>query len=200
MSRTPKKTTSDLNAELIQEICVDFIVNEKTRIELENKYHVSAAALKEIIERFELVERRDEYQNQVLDKALTRCSKYQSEIIYKATEILHNHVVQVSELQKSQKYNILSSSEIRDIMAILSIISKENRLDNEHPTERTVGTVEVEFAGGYQGVQVRDVVNIEQEEEIPEAETKQIEPPQPEEDEDDVEVEFDDEIGGGLID
>jgi len=139
----------ELTRKIIEQVALDFIVNEKTKKEITVSHNLSDGVAQSLISRLGLVHKREKYRERVLDKALERCSTFQSKIIYKATEILHSHVEKLSVRSREQGKALLSSSEIRDVMAILQIISKEHRLDHDKPTDRTIKEVRVSFPEGY---------------------------------------------------
>lgn len=209
---TTKNSVNDLTREIINEIALEFIVNEKSTKDLMDKYNLSKNSILAIIERGNLVQKRDKYREKVLDRSLERCANYQSKIIFKATELLHEHVEKLSQRARKNANSILSSAEIRDVMAILSIISKEHRLDNDKPTDRTIKTVDVQFPEGFIPItrkpdvivdaDFKDVPKQENEESIREteheenSETKQE---SSETNEEEVVVEIDDDILGSPL-
>lgn len=180
----------ECNRRMIEQIALDFVVNELPKREITKKYRVSDAIYSEIVRRMQLVRKRDTYRKNVLDKSLDRCATHQSKIIYKATDILNRHVEKLSQRQREQKNEILSSSEIRDVMGILAIISKEHRLDSDQATERIIERVQVMFPDGFQPITQtpRDIIA-----EAEVVEPKQIEEPV-EECTDEMVVEVDDSV------
>lgn len=156
-----KKKINDLSTDLIHEICVDFIVNSKTAKELAESYNMGLSSARNIINKFDLLQKQEDYKEHVLQKSVKKCADYHANIIYKSTNILNNHITQMSEKQEKQGEQMLSSADLRDVMSILSLISKEYRLDNDKPTDRSVNSVQLEFAGGYQGIDQRDIIDSE---------------------------------------
>lgn len=140
------KTLGEISRRALEEISLDFIVNELPRREIVNKYHLSDDMLTAIVKQLELHKKRDAYRKKVLDKSLERCSTLQSKIIYKATDMLATHIDDLSKIKKKKPDVPLSSGEIRDVMAIFALISKENKLSNDQATERIVSKVKVEFS------------------------------------------------------
>ena len=140
---------SNLTKKMVEEIALDFIVTDMPISDIKKKYNISDALFSTICNRMALHKKRDSYRNKVLAKSLERCSTYQSKIIYKATEILNTHIEKLSVRQRQQKDQILSSSEIRDVMSILQIVSKEHKLDNDKPTDKIIKEVRVLFPEGF---------------------------------------------------
>lgn len=188
-----KDNFDELTRKKIEEIALDFIVNEKNKSQIISEYNISEGIYYNIVQRMNLIKKRESYRKKVLSKALDRCSTYQSKIIYKATEILHSHVDKLSQKAKQSEHALLSSAEIRDVMAILQIISKENRLDNDKPTDRTIREVKVELPEGFSSI-------IKKPEVIVEAEFKDIQEENNEKEEEEVIVEVDDDIMGSPLD
>lgn len=186
MKTSKDRTVTELTRDIINNVALDFIVNEKDKKQIALENNLSENTMNVLIQRLNLSKKRDKYREKVLDKSLERCSTYQSKIIYKATEILHNHVETLSQKTREQGKVMLSSAEIRDVMAILQIISKEHRLDNDKPTDRTIKEVRVSFPEGYTPITQKPDV-------IVEAEFKDIKE-EPKEEKVEVVVEIDDDI------
>jgi len=154
LMKTKKKnsepsTIKSINEKRLEEIALDFVVNGLTRDEMKQKYNLTEWMYKAIVKNMNLNVKRREYSEKVLDKSIERCSTNQSKIIYKATEILGDHVDKLFKLQKRSGSKILSSTEVRDVMAILQTVGKEHRLDNQKATEIMVGSIKLEFPEGY---------------------------------------------------
>jgi hypothetical protein len=144
-----KGKSNNISRSIVDSFCLDYIINEKSVPELSEKYNFSPVLCHEIVIRMQLVKKRDTYRKRVLDKALNRCATYQSKIIGRATEMLSKHIEALSVKQRQQTQQMLSSNEIKDVMGILQIISKEYRLDNNQPTDNVVKQVQVLFPDNY---------------------------------------------------
>lgn len=179
----------DVRARVIQNIAVDYITNDMTRANLQKKYNISATALSALITRAQLVRKRETYAKKLLEKSLDKCITKQSMVIVRATSILEEHVKALKAKQRRQKDKMLSSSEIRDVLAILAVVSKEHRLDNDEPTEKIVKQVQVMFPDGFEPItNNQDII----------AEAEVVEP-KTTEDNEEVQVEIDDNITGGIL-
>lgn len=146
---TKNRALENITSKRLEEIALDYIVNSRKQSELQSKFNLSKHLVSSIIKEMKLVDKRKRYQEKLLEKSLERCSTYQSKIIVKATEIINGHIQKLSDEQKKENAPKLSSSEIRDVMAILQIVSKENRLDNDQPTEKMVKEVKIQFPEGF---------------------------------------------------
>jgi hypothetical protein len=178
----------NLTDKRVEEIALDFIVNDKTKSDIQRDYNLSRHLVSTIVKEMNLLEKRERYKERVLEKSLEKCSSYQSKIIYKATEILNNHIEKLSNKMKEPNAPLLSSSEVRDVMSILQIVSKENRLDNEQPTDRTIKEVKVQFPEGFRPITSKRevIVDADYKDVKKQEETKEVE--------ESIEVEIDNNI------
>lgn len=186
------RKNDEINSDILKEIAVDFIVHEMKQADICKKHNISSRALRHIVDAGKFVKKREAYKKKVLDKALEKCSNQQANIIYKATSLLDKHVNDLYNASCRQKKRELTSAEVRDILGILAVVSKEHRLDNDEPTEKIVKKVQVEFPAGFQPITQRRDVIVEAEVVQP----KEVEEPKEEE----IKVEVDDDIIGSPLD
>ncbi|MCH9665833.1 MAG: hypothetical protein K0U41_08320 [Gammaproteobacteria bacterium] len=203
MSKNNKLTT-----EMIQKIVVEYVTTDKKKETIAKKFNVSESTITVIVKRMELNKRKEAYNNEVLEKAIRKCSTRQSRVIYSAVGIIDKHVQRLARLQTENPNLILSSAEIRDVMAILQIISKEHRLDTNQPTDSTVSKVQVMFGDQYipalKGQQQRsEIVDAEVVEPKPVEPPKQkfhpLAPKEPASEKEEITVEVDSSMIGGII-
>jgi len=181
------KALDKITQKKLEDIALDFIVNDKTKAEIQRDHNISKYLVDTLIKKMNLVSKKEKYRDKILEKALDRCSTYQSKIIYRATEIINGHIEKLASQQKRSESKLLMSSEIRDVMAILQITSKEYRLDHDKPTDRSIREVKVSFPEGY--------APITQKQTIVDAEFKDVQKEQEiEEKLEEVEVEIDDNV------
>ena len=146
------KSVKDLTTSLLAEISIDFIVNEMSRQGLQKKYNITPWVCDVIVNRNNLVSRREEYRNKVLDKSIDKCSTYQAKMMFKITRLLAKHIDAIDLINQAGKDHKLTSEEVRDMIAILTTISKEKRLNYNEPTEIRDIKVKVSFPEGYQRI------------------------------------------------
>lgn len=145
----------------VEAVAIEYIVNGGTIESIVKKYNTTYQTVKKIIKELKLDEKREKYQKKVLFKSLERCAVKQSEIVAKSTDILNIHIKKLHKRQSLMKGDkTLSTNDIRDVMAILAIVSKENRLDNDKATEIVSG-VKVSMPDSFFPILNKNVVAIE---------------------------------------
>lgn len=187
----------EITQKKVEEIALDFIVNNKSQSQLQKEYNLSAYFVRTLVEEMNLIKKREKYKEKVLDKSLEKCSNYQAKIIYKATELIHQHIDKLYESQKESDSPILNSAEIRDVMAILQMISKEHRLDHDKPTDRSVKEVMVSFPEGFVPI-THNRPTIVEDVEFKEVK-KEKDSEEESEDKEEIEVKIDDKILGNPL-
>ncbi len=150
---------SDLmDSKTLNEICLDFCVKDMTRAEIMTKYKLSITLYILIHKKYKLLERKQKYREKVIDKSIEQCSRHQAKIVSQITSLFSNHVDNVAVLGRKQKYGALTHSQITDLVAIYTIVSKEQRLDNGQATSNIHSKIEVAMPDGYPVISDNKVV------------------------------------------
>lgn len=120
----------------VEAIALEYVIKCASISEIARKFGVMHSSVKKVVKQLNLEEKRSKYQKEVLSKAIQKCSEKQSDIISRSTDILNIHVKKLQDRQRKLTGDkTLTNNDIRDILAIISIIAKEHRLDNNKATE-----------------------------------------------------------------
>jgi hypothetical protein len=130
---------------MVKEMLVDYVANSLSHHLLSEKYHISVYLVKKIATRFKFESRKKEYDKKLLDTVLSKAQKQQTAIIAKITMAINNQVNRLIKMQEDNPDFLISSSHMKDLIASLTIFSKEYRLDNDQLTDSVGFTVKVEY-------------------------------------------------------
>jgi hypothetical protein len=144
MDKTGKRAVGDLQSEILQQIAVDYIVNDMACKDAVAKYNITPGAYYEIRDRMGLIKKREDYRKKILDKAIDKLANKKSKILVDAVDVLLKHVEGVKNLQQNEM-PVLPTSIVNDIIKIAALISNEKRLDEGKATENIGVKVIVEM-------------------------------------------------------
>lgn len=203
MGRFGDLSLGDLTPEIVRSICIDFIVNERSSVEIQRKFNISESAFYAIRDRLDLIKRRDKYRTKVLDKALSKLANKQSVMLVKAVKILSKHMEKIDGFQKISGDMPLPSKLVQDVMNIYSIFQKEKRLDEDKPTDNLGVNVKVQFDDSipilgetvYEEAQIVEIKKDSEEEKL----NREIESKVQETADKEVKVIIDEETIGGVL-
>lgn len=128
----------------IKEMLVDYVTNNLSIQLLSEKYHFSTSVTKQIARKFKFESRKKEYDRKLLDIVLGKAQKQQASIIAKITSGMNEQVNRILKKQDDPNY-IIPSAHMKELVAMLSIFTKEHRLDNDQDTDRIGYTVKVVY-------------------------------------------------------
>lgn len=129
---------------VIKEMLVDYVTNNLSAVLLSEKYHIPVSLVKEVARRYKFETRKKEYDRKLLDIVLGKAQKQQASIIVKITSGMNEQVNRILKMQDDPNY-IIPSGQMKDLVAMLTIFTKEYRLDNDQETDRVGYTVKVEY-------------------------------------------------------
>lgn len=164
---------SEMGKDVLKNICVDYIVNELSRQEIADKYNITPGLCGAIVLKMDLVNRREKYRERVIEKALEKCSKYQAKIIADVTQMFAKHIDHMELARRIQDKKMLTHNQVKELVAIFSLIAKERRLDNDEPTSHVAATVKVELPEGMPVISKDQTIDVTPKKEEP----KKIEKP-----------------------
>ena len=130
---------------MVKEMLVDYVANSLSLQLLSEKYHISFSLTKSIAVRFKFENRKREYDKKLLDTVLGKAQKQQAAAIVKITAAINTQVNRIIKLQEDNPNYMISSGHMKDLIASLTIFSKEYRLDNDKLTDSVGFNVRVEF-------------------------------------------------------
>lgn len=149
-----------LNAEMMKDFAIDYIVNEVPMNQLCQKYNITYHTYYQLCDFLKVKQKREEYRRKLLDKALAKLADKQSTILVKSVQILMRQLEHIEKVQnfmaelpedenkrlESKLAKLLPSELVNDVMKIFMLMVKENRLNNGQATDTVVTKVIVEMA------------------------------------------------------
>lgn len=181
----PQHAHSDrkLYLDVVKSMMIDYVVNDLTFVKIAEKYNLSAGTVHKIAQQHQFKEKRIQYQDKLLNKSIDKLASRQAGIYSKITTILQRQVDRIDTLQKKDSTRIIDSARMKEILTAFSLLSKEYRLDNDKSTDNQNITIKVEMGSDVPIISENHIINeapqtfdmTPSNEEIPEAELKEIE-------------------------
>lgn len=135
-------------SKMVREMLVDYVTNDFTPIILAEKYHISQPLVRKISNKFKFEQRKKDYDRKLLETVLLKAQKQQTALIVKITSAINTQVNRIIKQQEEDPKFIIPNSQFKELIASLTIFSKEYRLDNDKVTESLGFNVKVEFPVG----------------------------------------------------
>jgi hypothetical protein len=130
---------------MVKDMLVDYVANSLSLQLLSEKYHISFSLTKSIANRFKFENRKKEYDKKLLDTVLGKAQKQQAAAIVKITSAINIQVNRIIKKQEDDVNYLIPNGHMKDLIASLTIFSKEYRLDNDKLTDSVGFNVRVEF-------------------------------------------------------
>lgn len=140
-----EESVKNFYTSLINKMVVDFIVNEFDSKKLSEKYNIDLYAVKKIIKDHKFEKRKSEYQEKLFAVVLSKTQKRQAATIANVTKIINTQVNRILKKQETEPDYMVSGNQMKDLIAVLAILSKEYRLDHGQSTDNQVHKVVVEM-------------------------------------------------------
>lgn len=170
IERPCEEKIKNFYSSLVNKMVVDFVVNDLDSKKLSEKYHIDVFSVKKIIRDHKFEKRKDEYQEKLFSIVLKKTQRRQAATIANVTKIINTQINRILKKQEAEPDYIVSGNQMKDLIAVLAILSKEYRLDHGQSTDNQVHKVVVEMPNNVPIISEnhlkKDVVEVETVKEI----------------------------------
>ena len=132
-------------AKLIHKMMIDYVVHNLSQEKLSEKYQMTNYAVGDIIHTYKFKQKKAKFHDDILKRGLEKLVIRQAYVFQMANVILEKQLRAIRKYQYDNPDKMLDSNRMKEVLAAISILAKEHRLDMGQPTENTNITIKVDI-------------------------------------------------------
>jgi hypothetical protein len=155
MSSSNKRIPFDLRASIISE----YITSDRSLAELAGMFNVSEGFMEKLSSEEKLVEKRLKFQNKVIDRKVARLATTHVRTLAKVSDVIDTQMNRIMDTQRKDDKKVLEPNRMKEVLTTFALLSKENRLNTDQPTDNSNITIKVEMGGNVPIISENHIIN-----------------------------------------